>query len=60
MKTWSRSPRRGVLALAVSLLIAVVPSLSQPAPPAGYQQTNLVSDVPGRAMVTDSIAYRAP
>ena len=53
MKTWSRSPRRGVLALAVLLLIAVVPSMSQPAPPAGYQQTNLVSDVPGRAMVTD-------
>jgi len=36
------------------VLIAVVPSMSQPAPPAGYQQTNLVSDVPGLAMVTDS------
>ena len=53
MKTWSRSPRVGVLALAVLVLIAVVPSMSQPAPPAGYQQTNLVSDVPGRAMFTD-------
>lgn len=53
MKTWFRSPRRGVLAPAVSLLIAVVPSTAEPAPPAGYQQTNLVSDVPGLAMVTD-------
>src|SRR6266704_1076363 len=53
MKTWARSPRGGVLALAVLVLIAVVPSMSQPAPPAGYHQTNLVSDVPGLAMVTD-------
>ena len=52
MKTWSRSRHRGVLALAVLVLIAVVPSMSQPAP-AGYQQTNLVSDVPGLALVTD-------
>jgi uncharacterized protein (TIGR03118 family) len=53
MKMGFRSPRRGVLALAASLLIAVVPSMSQPAPSAGYQQTNLVSDVPGLAMFTD-------
>lgn len=44
---------RGVVALAVLLVIAVIPSMSQPAPPAGYQQTNLVSDVPGLAMFTD-------
>ena len=53
MRTWSRSSRRNALTLAVALLITGVPSMSQPAPPAGYQQTNLVSDVPGLAMVTD-------
>jgi uncharacterized protein (TIGR03118 family) len=49
----TRSSWKNVTALVVALLIAVVPSLSQPAPPAGYQQTNLVSDVPGLAAVTD-------
>jgi uncharacterized protein (TIGR03118 family) len=41
-----------VAALALVLLIAVVPSISRSAP-TGYVQTNLVSDIPGLANVTD-------